>query len=300
MQMFRGSIVALITPMKADGAVDQAAFERLLEFHLAEGTNGVVIAGTTGEAPTLDAGELEELVARAVAVCGDRIPVIGGSGTNSTRKTIELTGRVARAGATAALVVTPYYNKPPQRGLAQHYRAVADEGGLPIVMYNVPGRTGCDLQAATAASLAEHPGIVALKEATADMSRLADLVERCPDDFCLLSGDDGTALDFILGGGRGVISVTANAAPRLMSGMCEAALRGEERKARLLDERLAHLHGALFCEPNPIPVKWAVWRLGLIDRGMRLPLCWLDPNKESTVLEAMTVAGLEMPDAEGL
>jgi 4-hydroxy-tetrahydrodipicolinate synthase len=292
--MFRGSIVALVTPMKADGELDHGALERLLEFHLASGTRGVVIAGTTGEAPTLDAGELEDLVARAVAVCGNKIPVIGGSGTNCTRKTTELTRRVARGGADAALVVTPYYNKPPQRGMAAHYRSVADNGQLPIILYNVPGRTGCDLLPETVAGLAEHAGIVGLKEATPDLKRLEDLRKACPEEFCLLSGDDATALGFILGGGDGVISVTANVAPRLMGGMCEAALGGEARKARLLNERMTDLHAALFCEPNPIPVKWGVWRLGLIERGIRVPLAWLAPEHEGTVLAAMTAAGLDV------
>jgi len=296
--MFRGSIVALVTPMQADGALDFAALDRLLEFHVEAGTDAVVIAGTTGEAPTLDAGELEELVARAVATCGGRMPVVGGSGSNCTRRTVELTRRVARAGAAAALVVTPYYNKPPQRGLDAHYRKVADEGGLPVIMYNVPGRTGCDLLPETAASLARHPGVVGLKEAVPDLARLARLRALCPGDFCLLSGDDATALDFILGGGQGVISVTANAAPRLMKGMCQAALDGEERKARMLDERLQDLHGALFCEPNPIPVKWAVRRLGLIAEGIRLPLAWMALEHEARVLAAMESAGLVEPAAE--
>jgi len=290
--MFRGSIVALVTPMTADGALDFAALDGLLDFHVEAGTDAVVIAGTTGEAPTLDAGELEELVARAVAACAGRIPVIGGSGSNCTSKTIELTRRLTRAGAEAALVVTPYYNKPPQRGLDAHYRKVADEGGLPVIMYNVPGRTGCDLLPETAAALAGHPGIVGLKEAVPEMARLARLRELCPDGLSLLSGDDGSALDFILGGGHGVISVTANAAPRLMKGMCQAALDGEERKARMLDERLRPLHAALFCEPNPIPVKWAVHRLGLIEAGIRLPLVWMAAEYEQRVAAAMETAGL--------
>jgi 4-hydroxy-tetrahydrodipicolinate synthase len=292
--MFRGSIVALVTPMRADGELDHGALERLLEFHLASGTSGVVIAGTTGEAPTLDPDELEDLVARAVAICGDKIPVIGGSGTNCTRKTTELTRRVARGGAKAALVVTPYYNKPPQRGMAAHYRSVADDGQLPIILYNVPGRTGCDLLPETVAELAAHQGIMGLKEATPDLKRLEDLRKACPEEFCLLSGDDATALGFMLGGGDGVISVTANVAPRLMRGMCEAALGGEARKARLLNDRMSDLHAALFCEPNPIPVKWGVWRLGLIEPGIRLPLAWLSPEHEGRVLDAMAAAGLDV------
>jgi 4-hydroxy-tetrahydrodipicolinate synthase len=290
--MFRGSIVALVTPMKADGVLDFSALDRLLEFHIEAGTDAVVIAGTTGEAPVLDGGELEDLVGRAVVTCGDRIPVIGGSGSNCTRKAVELTRRVARAGARGALVVTPYYNKPPQRGLDAHYRKVAEEGGLPVIMYNVPGRTGCDLLPETAGALATHPGIVALKEAVPDPARLTRLRELCPAGFCLLSGDDASALEFMLGGGQGVISVTANVAPKLMAGMCRAALDGEERKARMLDDRLQELHAALFCEPNPIPVKWAVKRLGLIDQGIRLPLAWMAPEYEDRVVAAMRRAGL--------
>ena len=290
--MFQGSIVALVTPMTADGTLDYSALDRLLEHHIAEGTRGIVIAGTTGESPTLDPGELESLVGRAVEVCAGRIPVIGGSGTNCTRRTIDLTRRVAAAGADAALVVTPYYNKPTQRGLVEHYTAVANEGGLPLILYNVPGRTCCDLLPPTAAVLAELAGIVGLKEATADIGRLKELKDVCPDGFCLLSGDDATAGDFILAGGDGVISVTANVAPRLMCAMSAAALAGEKQKAKMIDDRLKDLHKALFVEANPIPVKWAVSAMGLIDAGIRLPLTWLEPEHESAVRAAMALAGI--------
>ncbi len=291
--MFRGSIVALVTPMGADGALDLEALDRLIDFHVREGTQGLVIAGTTGESPTLEADELEALVRRAVEAADGRVPVIGGSGTNSTAKTIELTRRVARAGAAAALVVTPYYNKPIQAGLLAHYRAVADASEVPVVLYNVPGRTACDLAPETAAELAGHGNIAGLKEALPEPDRWARLRELCPDGFCLLSGDDHTAMDFMLGGGHGVISVTANVAPRLMRGLCDAARAGERRKAASIDDRLADLHGALFLESSPIPVKWAVARLGLIERGIRLPLTWLAPACEAPLLAAMRKAGVE-------
>lgn len=292
--MFLGSFVALVTPMAADGSLDYSDLERLIEHHVAEGTNGIVIAGTTGESPTLSGEELGELVARAVAVSAGRVPVIGGSGTNCTRKTIELTRRVAAAGADAALVVTPYYNKPTQKGLIAHYTQVADEGGLPVVLYNVPGRTCCDLQPATAAELARHPGIVGLKEATPDMARLEALRQACPDGFRLLSGDDATACEFMLCGGDGVISVTANVAPRLMRAMCDAALAGEKRKATMIDDRLGRLHAAMFVEANPIPVKWAVAAAGWIGAGIRLPLTWLEPGHEAPIREAMAAAGIQL------
>jgi 4-hydroxy-tetrahydrodipicolinate synthase len=291
--MFRGSIVALVTPMGANGELDLAGLERLVDFHVAEGTDGLVIAGTTGESPTLEADELETLVARAVAAADGRIPVIGGSGTNSTARTIELSRRVARAGAAAALVVTPYYNKPVQAGLAAHYRAVADASDVPVVLYNVPGRTACDLAPETAAGLAAHGNIVGLKEAVPEPSRWQALKELCPEDFCLLSGDDATAMDFIAAGGQGVVSVTANVAPRLMHGLCEAALRGENRKAASINDRLEQLHGAMFLESSPIPVKWAVSQLGLIGEGIRLPLTRLAQEFEAPLLAAMRTAGIE-------
>lgn len=293
--MFRGSIVALVTPMGAAGELDLAALDRLIEFHLGEGTDGFVIAGTTGESPTLTADELEALVRRAVATVAGRVPVIGGSGTNSTAKTIELTARVARAGADAALVVTPYYNKPMQAGLLAHYRAVADAAEIPVVLYNVPGRTACDLKPETAAALAAHERIVGLKEALPDPARWAALKELCPEGFGLLSGDDATAMEFILAGGHGVISVTANVAPRWMHGLAAAALAGERRKAASINDRLNALHGALFVESSPIPVKWSVARMGLIGRGIRLPLTWLAPAHEAALEAAMRIAGVD-PD----
>jgi 4-hydroxy-tetrahydrodipicolinate synthase len=290
--MFRGSIVALVTPMGAAGELDLAALDRLIEFHLGEGTDGFVVAGTTGESPTLEAEELGTLVARAVETVAGRVPVIGGSGSNSTAKTIAFTRRVAAAGADAALVVTPYYNKPVQAGLLAHYRAVADDSAVPVVLYNVPGRTACDLKPETVAALAQHERIVGLKEALPEPARWAALKELCPADFCLLSGDDRTAMDFILAGGDGVISVTANVAPRLMRGLCSAALAGEPRKAASINDRLNELHDALFLESSPIPAKWAVARMGLIQQGIRLPLTWLARVHEPALLGAMRTAGI--------
>jgi 4-hydroxy-tetrahydrodipicolinate synthase len=290
--MYRGSNVALVTPMSDSGEIDFAALERLLEFHISEGSDGVVIAGTTGESPTLEAGELEELVTRAVRTVAGRIPVIAGSGTNSTTGAVKLTQMVEKAGADAALVVTPYYNKPEQTGLQSHYAAVAQSVDLPIILYNVPGRTAVDLLPETVAVLAGYPNIVGLKEATAGTERLARLRELCPDNFCLLSGDDATSMDFILAGGDGVISVTANVAPRLMHGLCEASLAGESRKAASINDRLQELHVELFVEANPIPVKWAVARMGLMDDGIRLPLTRLDETHHETVAAAMVRAGV--------
>lgn len=295
--MFRGSIVALVTPMAADGSLDFEALERLVEFHVGEGTQGLVIAGTTGESPVLEPDELESLVARAVAVADGRLPVLGGSGSNSTARTIELTRRVQRAGADAALVVTPYYNKPGQTGLLAHYRAVAAASDLPLVLYNVPGRTACDLLPETVAELATGEGIVGIKEATPGTDRLARLQALCPDDFHLLSGDDATARAFMLAGGHGVVSVTANVAPRLMRCLCDAAVDGEARKAESVDDRLQALHRALFVEANPIPVKWAVARMGLIGPTLRLPLTPAGETCRAAVLEAMAAAGIDLPVA---
>jgi 4-hydroxy-tetrahydrodipicolinate synthase len=290
--MYRGSNVALVTPMSNSGEIDFAALERLLEFHISEGTDGVVIAGTTGESPTLEADELEELVVRAVQTVAGRIPVIAGSGTNSTKGAVKLTRIVEKAGADAALVVTPYYNKPGQAGLQSHYAAIAQSVDLPILLYNVPSRTAVDLLPDTVAELARIPNIVGIKEATAGTERLTRLRELCPDDFCLLSGDDATSMDFILAGGDGVISVTANVAPRLMHGLCETSLAGEFRKAASIDDRLQGLHADLFVESNPIPVKWAVARMGLMDDGIRLPMTQLDEIHHDTLAAAMTRAGV--------
>ena len=293
---FRGSLVALVTPMTVDGQIDTKAYERLLAYHLERGTAGFVIGGTTGESPTLTPAELEQLIAIAVRKVDGRVPVIGGSGTNSTAASVALTRRVCDAGAQACLVVTPYYNKPTQEGLYQHFTAVADAASTPVILYNVPGRTGCDLMPATVARLAEHPRICAIKEATGHVQRTRDILKRCPDGFDVLSGDDATALELILAGAAGVVSVTANVAPAAMAKMCAAALSGDREGATAIDEDLRDLHQALFIEANPIPAKYAVWRLGLIDTGLRLPMTRLSADNESRVEAAMRHAGLEVPE----
>ena len=290
--MFGGSIVALVTPMHEDGSLDLEALGRLVEFHVAAGTDGLVISGTTGESPCLTTAELDRLVRAAVEAAAGRITIIGGSGSNSTARAVELTGVVRDAGAAAALVVTPYYNKPTQQGLFLHYQAVA-RVGVPVILYNVPGRTACDMLPETVARLAEVPGIAGIKEAVPDVGRVGRFRALMGDRLSLLSGDDATAMDFLLAGGDGFISVTANVAPRLMHGMCEAARHGEPRKAAALNERLEALHKALFVEPNPIPVKWAVMQMGLIQSGIRLPLTQLEDRHFDQVRAAMARAGVE-------
>ncbi len=290
--MFGGSIVALVTPMHEDGSLDLGALGRLVEFHVDAGTDAIVISGTTGESPCLTTRELEVLLRAALEAAAGRITIIGGSGSNSTARAVELTGVVREAGAAAALVVTPYYNKPTQQGLFLHYQAVA-RVGLPVILYNVPGRTACDLLPETVARLAEVPGVVAVKEAVPDVGRVARFRSLMGDKLALLSGDDATAMDFLLAGGDGFISVTANVAPRLMHGMCEAARHGEPRKAAALNDRLEGLHKALFVEPNPIPVKWAVMQMGLIQSGIRLPLTPLEDRHYDQVRAAMARAGVE-------
>lgn len=291
--MFGGSMVALVTPMHSDGALDLEALGRLVEFHVAAGTDAIVVSGTTGESPCLATAELDTLIRAALEAAAGRVTIIGGSGSNSTARAIELTAVVRDAGAAAALVVTPYYNKPTQQGLYLHYQAIAGQSGLPVILYNVPGRTACDLLPETVARLADVPGVVAIKEAVPGTERVARFRELMGDRLCLLSGDDATAMDFLLAGGDGVISVTANVAPRLMHGLCEAARHGEPRKAEALNDRLEGLHRALFVEPNPIPVKWAVMQMGLIQSGIRLPLTGLEARHHDEVRAAMARAGVD-------
>lgn len=290
--MFTGSSVAIVTPMTATGEVDFATLERLVDWHVAEGTDCLVIAGTTGESATLTRAEHIEVIRVAAQRAAGRIPVVAGTGSNSTAQTIDLSAAVSACPIDAFLIVTPYYNKPTQAGLCQHFRAVADAVDRPVILYNVPGRTGVDMAPATVAQLASHPGIIGIKEATGDLSRLVPLREGCGDDFLLLSGDDATAREFILRGGQGVISVTANVAPRLMAAMCEAALEGNVALATELDARLAKLHRDLFVESNPIPVKWALERLGRIPPGIRLPLTRLSEAAQPVVEAALAHAGL--------
>ncbi len=290
--MFRGSMVALITPMHADGSVDDASLARLVEFHLEQGTDAIVAVGTTGESATLDEEEHCAVIRQVVELAAGRIPVIAGTGANATTEAISLTRCAKAAGADACLLVTPYYNKPTQEGLYLHHRAVAEAVDIPQILYNVPGRTACDMQPETAGRLSEIENIVGLKEATGDLARVARLRELCGPEFGLYSGDDATGREFMLLGGDGVISVTANVAPRLMHRMCAAALSGDGSAAEALDARLTGLHSALFVESNPIPVKWAMKELGLAGQGIRLPLTWLSEAARPAVREAMAQAGV--------
>jgi 4-hydroxy-tetrahydrodipicolinate synthase len=289
--MFADSLVALVTPMTADEAVDLPAWQRLIEFHIAQGTAGVVVGGTTGESATLTEVELLQLVREAQAVAAGRLQVIAGAGLSSTAATLERVRALAPLRPDGLLVVTPAYVKPTQEGLFRHYAAVAAASDLPVILYNVPGRTGVDLAPATAGRLAALPRIVALKEAVAGAARVRELRAAAPD-LALFSGDDPTAREAIFAGAVGVISVTANVAPRLMADMVAAARRGDAARAAELDARLAGLHTALFLEPNPIPAKWALARMGLMGEGIRLPLTPLSPEVQPKVLSALQQAGI--------
>lgn len=290
-----GSIVALVTPMQADGAVDYPCLEALVEWHISEGTDGIVAVGTTGESATLDVDEHFEVVRRVIAVAKGRIPVIAGTGANSTREAIEWTQMAADLKADACLIVTPYYNKPPQEGLYQHYKAIAEAVAVPIILYNVPGRTGCDMQPITVMRLAKIPNIIGLKEAVGSAERRAALLAiPLPADFVLLSGDDETAREAILAGFKGDISVTANVAPRQMHAVCAAARAGDAAQAAALDAELLPLHQHLFVEPNPIPVKWALHAMGRIPAGLRLPLVPMSSTAEPTVRAALKAAGISV------
>lgn len=293
--MLSGSIVAIVTPMNEDGSIDFARFRSLIDFHIAEGTDGVVVVGTTGESPTVDFDEHKELIRVAVEHARGRIPVIAGTGGNSTVEAIELTESARKAKAGACLSVVPYYNKPTQEGLYRHFRTIAEKVDIPQIVYNVPGRTVADLANDTTLRLAEVPNIVGIKDATANIERAGDLLRRAPRDFAIYSGDDATGVAMLLLGGKGIISVTANAAPRLMHAMCAAALAGDLANARALHFKLLPLHMKLFVEANPIPVKWAVAQMGLIGMGIRLPLTPLSPQFHDVVREAMRAAGIAFP-----
>lgn len=291
--MITGSIVALVTPMHDSGRVDYSNLRRLVDWHVAEGTDAIVAVGTTGESATLDFEEHIEVVRRTVEFAAGRVPVIAGTGANSTAEAIELTRAGKRVGAAAALLVTPYYNKPPQEGLYRHYRKVAETIDTPIILYNVPGRTGCDLLPATVRRLADIPNIVGIKEAKGELGRFLELLGLpLPDRFVVYSGDDALGRASIELGARGVISVTANVAPGLMHAMCAAAMSGDFRCAAELDARLAGLHRELFCEPNPIPVKWALQQMGLIRGGIRLPLVPLNPRHHAAMRRSLEQAGV--------
>lgn len=290
--MFQGSMVALVTPMSGDGRVDFTALDALLDWHLAEGTDGVVAVGTTGESATLEDEEHMEVVARCVRRVKGRIPVIAGTGSNNTAHAAHMSRRAQDLGANAVLTVVPYYNKPMQEGLYRHFRAIAEAVSLPVLLYNVPGRTITDLLPATVERLAKLPNIAGIKEATGDVARAEDIRRRCGDAFTMISGDDATAREFILQGGVGVISVTANVAPKLMHEMIAAARQGDAKKAAEIDARLAPLHKALFVESSPIPVKWALAEMGRIPPGIRLPLTPLADEHHQALRAVLKTAGL--------
>jgi 4-hydroxy-tetrahydrodipicolinate synthase len=290
--MFKGSMVAIVTPMLEDGAIDHDAYRRLIDWHIAEGTHAIVAVGTTGESPTVTVEEHGELIRVAVEQVRGRIPVIAGTGGNSTAEAVALTAYAKKVGAAASLQVVPYYNKPTQEGLYRHFCKVAETVDLPVILYNVPGRTVADLSTETTLRLAQVPGIIGIKDATGDLARGADLLKRAPKNFAVYSGNDDSALALMLLGGHGVISVSANVVPRLMSEMCKAALAGDLSGARAINNRIFALHTRLFVEPNPIPVKWALAKMGRIKGGLRLPLLPLSDAAEPLVEAALKETGL--------
>ncbi len=290
--MLKGSLVAIITPMQDDGSLDLVGLRSLIDFHVSEGTDGIVVVGTTGESPTVDFEEHGLLISTVVEHVAGRIPVIAGTGANSTKEAILLSAFAKETGADATLSVVPYYNKPTQEGLYQHFRAIAEAVDIPMILYNVPGRTAVDLSNETALRLAEIPNIIGIKDATGNMERGSDLIRKAPESFSVYSGDDASALALMLLGGRGAISVTANVAPRLMHALCEAALAGKVAEARGINEKLLPLHRKLFVEANPIPVKWALSKMGLTGPALRLPMTQLSDCYHEMVLDAMQSAGI--------
>ena len=290
--MITGSIVAIVTPMFEDGRLDIDGLKKLIDFHVQEGTDGIVIVGTTGESPTVSVEEHCQLIETTVAHVAGRVPVIAGTGGNSTNEAIELTEFARKAGASASLNVVPYYNKPTQEGLYRHFKAVAEKVDIPVILYNVPGRTVADMSNDTVLRLAQIPNVVGIKDATGNLERGSDLLARSPKDFAIYSGDDASAVALMLLGGHGSISVTANVAPRLNHEMCVAAMAGDVKKARELHFKLLGLHRLLFLEANPIPVKWACAKMGLIPSGIRLPLTPFSPELHDKLLGAMRQAGI--------
>ncbi len=289
--MFKGSLVALVTPMLSDGSVDYTQLEALIDFHVEQGTDALVIAGTTGESATLSHGEHCILLKRAREIISSRLPMIAGTGANSTSEAIELTQCAKQANAEACLLVTPYYNKPTQKGLVLHHQAIAEAVDIPQLLYNVPGRTACDMQAETVGELARVSNIVGIKEATGSMERLADIKKLVGENFALLTGDDSTTCEFILNGGHGAISVTANVVPAKMANMCKLAYEGKEAEARTADAEIADLHRLLFTESNPIPVKWAVSEMGFGELNLRLPMTRLAEEYQEPLRQALIASG---------
>ena len=292
--MIKGSIVAIVTPMHEDGQIDYPAFDRLLDWHVESGTDAIVVVGTTGESATLSVEEHCEVVAHCIKTINGRIPVIAGTGSNSTEEALFFTESARTHGADACLLVTPYYNKPSQEGLYQHFRTVAENVQIPQILYNVPGRTACDLLPDTVERLADQPNIVGIKEASGSVERALELVRRCGERMAVYSGDDPIAMEMMLGGASGNISVTANVAPAIMHKMCEAAMAGDRELAATLNNSVSLLHQRLFLESNPVPVKWALYRMGLIERGIRLPLVELNGIFHDQVCEALMKAGIEL------
>src|SRR5690606_14725170 len=290
--MIQGSMVALVTPMNPDNSLDWVSLHKLVDWHLEQGTHGIVAVGTTGESPTLTVEEHLEVIRRVVDQVNGRIPVIAGTGANSTLEAIEWTSAAKDIGADGCLLATPYYNKPTQEGLFLHHEHIAKAVAIPQILYNVPGRTGIDMKTDTVLRLAQVPNIIGIKEATGDIARAQDLIAQAPKEFAVISGDDATAVELILAGGKGDISVTANVVPRAIAQMCELALAGNASEARALNEQLMPLHQAMFVESNPIPVKWAVAQMGLIQTGIRLPLTPLSAQYHPQVQSALHAAGL--------
>jgi 4-hydroxy-tetrahydrodipicolinate synthase len=290
--MFKGSMVAIATPMNGDGSLDHESLERLIEFHIENKTDVIVSVGTTGESATLTFKEHSEVIKATLSVVNKRIPVIAGSGANSTSEAIELTQRSKELGADGCLLVTPYYNKPTQNGLYEHYKMIADKVNIPQILYNVPGRTSVDMLPDTVHRLSSHPNIIAIKEASGNLERSKELLEKCADNISIFTGDDKTSVRDLLLGFKGNISVTANVAPLDMHEMCKFAIDGNAEEANKINSKLDILHDNLFTESNPIPVKWALHRMGLIKKGIRLPLTWLDSKYENILEESLYNAGI--------
>ena len=292
MNPITGSIVALVTPMNADGSVDYPALKKLIDWHIAEGTDCIGVVGTTGESPTVSMKENCEIIRAAVQHAAGRVPIMAGTGANATAEAIELAHFAKEVGATCHLSVVPYYNKPSQEGIYQHFKAIAQAVDLPLVLYNVPGRTVADMQPDTVLRLAQLPGIVGIKEASGDIERACQLIKQVPKGFAVYSGDDGTAVALMLLGGQGNVSVTANVAPRLMHELCMAALQGDAPRAAALQFKLLNLHRELFCEPSPAPTKWALSQMGLCQNHLRLPIVPLSDGGQALVGQALREAGL--------
>ena len=290
--MFKGSMVAIVTPMNNDGSLDHESLEGLIEFHIENHTDAIISVGTTGESATLNFKEHSEVIKSTLSIVNKRIPVIAGSGANSTSEAIELTERSKELGADGCLLVTPYYNKPTQNGLYEHYKKIADEVSIPQILYNVPGRTSVDMLPDTVYKLSSHPNIVAIKEASGNLERSKDLIEKCADNISIFTGDDKTSVRDLLLGFKGNISVTANVAPLDMHNMCKLAMEGNADKANMINSRLDILHDNLFIESNPIPVKWTLHRMGLIKKGIRLPLTWLDKKYENILEKSLYNTGI--------